>query len=152
MTDEEVEAVAGAIWPWMKASFNRETEVLSWRQINKGSAAHEITCDAAKAAIRALVGVQARREWERSSLPTPPVFDGQWCGLLDRNKEEIRGEGYARVRVENLSASFPLSPDWPEVCGFGVWTEERRGKIVEVGQLSEPAKGPGVTVNVRFWR
>ena len=49
---DPVERAAEALWPWVRIGFPGYDD-WKWSNINKGSAAHEITMDAARAAIEA---------------------------------------------------------------------------------------------------
>lgn len=48
-----IDRVARALWPWMRYGIPDADKLLTWDQVNKGSLAHKVTMDAARAAIAA---------------------------------------------------------------------------------------------------
>lgn len=77
ITDTDVERCAEAVWPWIRSTLT-VSDKMTWSQVQPGSGAHDITTDAARAALTAFLN------------PPPP---DPIQAALDRAAKQVREAG-----------------------------------------------------------
>jgi hypothetical protein len=84
------ERIARALWPWMRYGIPDADKLLTWDQVNKGSLAHEVTMDAARAVLAEMETPTEKmhdgaRDWSYQKYGKPigiEASDGCWRAMI----------------------------------------------------------------------